>query len=251
VASVQRPANDRPKIDWCRSRRSPSLPPCHPMNSFPTCILTEYDEFAMNYRARTEKRARNRAIGSSLLSCAGFPALIALSESAPCQPPSTAVALLGLCFARLFRHSRPSPEKVARTLRTKQSIAPRGRRSSSCAPRAPPPSFLALNARVARAPACPGSAGRLATPQIAQLPKHSPTAGTTSCWGRSSPLVCAALSPGLVLETIRGAHTPAVRLGEGQGRKALLDVLLEKFGDPGMAYAPAGRQLPSVPSSHS
>src|SRR5215211_4302860 len=51
--------------------------------------------------------------------------------------------------------------------------------------------------------------------------------------------------------TIRGAHTPAVRLGEGQGRKALLDVLLEKFGDPGMAYAPAGRQLPSVPSSHS
>jgi hypothetical protein len=25
------------------------------MNPFPTCILTEHDEFAMNYRARTEK----------------------------------------------------------------------------------------------------------------------------------------------------------------------------------------------------
>ena len=41
-----------------------------------------------------------------------------------------------------------------------------------------------------------------------------------------------------------------MRLGEGQARKALLDVLLEKFGDPGMAYAPASRQLGSEPQSH-
>ena len=47
------------------------------------------------------------------------------------------------------------------------------------------------------------------------------------------------------LQRVGGADAPAVRFGEGQAREALLEMLFEMFGDPGMTLAPPGCQLTS------
>jgi len=88
------------------------------------------------------------------------------------------------------------------------------------------------------------------TPQIAPSPKPSLTASKTRGW-EDPHHSCAPLY--LLVETlltVGGADAPPVRLRESQARKALLYVLLYVFGDLGMAFAPAVRQLASEPQRH-